>query len=145
PTWHIAAGTLSLNACAHTGHGLSVFTHEHASTVAPTDWTGARGPLPRDHRGATGVAGSPLHRGRPDRAGDPLLAAGRPARRPALGPCRGERARHHGARRADSTPRRPGAHPARRGLAAHPPPGAAPPTGSARPPAPPPLCHRTGR
>ena len=55
--------------------------------VSPTHCTGGRGPLSRDRGDAARTAGASLHRGRPQRAGHRVLAAGRSAGESALCIC----------------------------------------------------------
>ena len=78
---------VSLQACADSGHGLSVVAQEHPPAVSPADCPGVGGTVSRDRRDAAGAAGASLHRGGPHRAGHSLLAAGRAASHPALGQC----------------------------------------------------------
>ena len=42
--------TLSLQACADSGHGLSVVAQEHAAAVSPADCPGVGGTVSRDER-----------------------------------------------------------------------------------------------
>ena len=59
-----AAGPLSLQACADSGHGLSIVTQEHPAAVSPADCPGVRGTVSRDQRDTAGTGGASLHRGR---------------------------------------------------------------------------------
>ena len=68
---------LSLQACADSGHGLSIVAQEHPAAVSPADCPGVRGAVSRDQRDAAGAAGPSLHGGGAHRAGHSLLAAGR--------------------------------------------------------------------
>ena len=54
---------------------------EHPPAAPSAHCPGVGGALPRDLRDAARAAGPSLHRGGPQRAGHPLLAAGGPARR----------------------------------------------------------------
>jgi hypothetical protein len=68
-----------LQACTGAGYSLPVLAQEPTPTVAPTGGTGVGEAVSADRRAAAGVSRASLHRGRPNRAGHSVLAAGRTA------------------------------------------------------------------
>src|SRR5262249_38159090 len=87
PAGAATAGDGSVQACPCPGRGVSALTQEPPPAVSSAHCPGVRGALSRSLRDPAGAAGPSLYGGRPARAGPALLAAGGPARRPALGPC----------------------------------------------------------
>ena len=95
PAGRAAAGHLYVQACAHPGRGVSVVVAEHPPAVPSAHCPGVGGPVPGDRRDPAGAAGPALYRGRAQRAGHGLLAAGGPARPAGLGVCRSGGAPDH--------------------------------------------------
>ena len=72
--------------------------------------------IPRDRRDATRAGGAPLHRGGPERAGYPLLAAGRSESHPGLSACGSDSPPRQRVGATHNAPRDPRARPTRVGL-----------------------------
>ena len=86
--WDAAAGALSLQACARfKTRPINPYSRARRQQYHQQIAQVLEEQFPRHKRNPTGVAGASLHRGRTDRAGHSLLAAGRGASHPALGLC----------------------------------------------------------